>query len=86
MFFNVNFKVFFKLIKVHLLVRELNIYQNARCDDKKNGGMYSPTRNFTTASSMGHFSYPVNWRTSLLLFLKGIENAEKIMASSMSDI
>jgi len=29
-FFNVNFNVFFKLIKVHLLVSELYIYQNAR--------------------------------------------------------
>ena len=26
---------FFKLIKVHLLVSELYIYQNARCNDKK---------------------------------------------------
>ena len=29
------FNVFFKLIKVHLLVSELYIYQNARCNDKK---------------------------------------------------
>ena len=35
-YFNVNFNVFFKLIKVHLLVSELYIYQNARCNDKKN--------------------------------------------------
>ena len=34
MYFNVNFNAFFKLIKVHLLVSELYIYQNARCDDK----------------------------------------------------
>ena len=34
MYFNVNFNVFFKLIKVHLLVNELYIYQNARCNDK----------------------------------------------------
>ena len=33
-FFNVNFNVFFKSIKVHLLVSELYIYQNARCKDK----------------------------------------------------
>jgi len=33
-YFNVNFNVF-KLIKVHLLVSELYIYQNARCKDKK---------------------------------------------------
>jgi len=34
-YFNVNFNVFFKLIKVNLLVSELYIYQNARCNDKK---------------------------------------------------
>jgi len=34
-YFNVNFIVFFKLIKLHLLVSELCIYQNARCNDKK---------------------------------------------------
>jgi len=34
MHFNVNFNVFFKLIKVHLLVSELYIYQNARCSNK----------------------------------------------------
>jgi hypothetical protein len=27
--------VFFKLIKAHLLVSELYIHQNAKCDDKK---------------------------------------------------
>ena len=27
--------MFFKLIKVHLLVNELYIYQKARCNDKK---------------------------------------------------
>ena len=35
MYFNVNFNVFFKLIKVHLLVSELYKYQNARCNNKK---------------------------------------------------
>ena len=35
MYFNVNFNMFFKLIKVHLLVSELYVYQNARCNDKK---------------------------------------------------
>ena len=35
MYFNVNFNVFFKLIKVHLLVSELYVHQNARCNDKK---------------------------------------------------
>ena len=34
MYFHVNVNVFFKLIKVHLLVSELYIYQNARCNDK----------------------------------------------------
>jgi len=34
MYFNVNFNVFFKLIKVHLLVSEPYIHQNARCKDK----------------------------------------------------
>ena len=35
MYLNVNFNEFFKLIKVHLFVSELYIYQNARCNDKK---------------------------------------------------
>jgi len=34
-YFIVNFNVFFKLIKVRLLVSEPYIYQNARCNDKK---------------------------------------------------
>ena len=34
MYFNVNFNVFF-LKKGHLLVSELYIYQNARCNNKK---------------------------------------------------
>ena len=38
--FNVNFNVFFKLIKVHLLVSELYIYQNARCNDKEKKTLY----------------------------------------------
>ena len=33
MYFNINFNVFFKLLKVHLLVIELYIYQNAWCND-----------------------------------------------------
>jgi len=33
--FNVNFNVFFKLIKVHLFVSELYMYQTVRCNDKK---------------------------------------------------
>ena len=36
MHFNVNFNVFFKLIKVHFWVSELCIYQNVRCNDNKN--------------------------------------------------
>ena len=35
MYFNVNFNVFFKLIKVHLLVSELYIYHYVRCKDEK---------------------------------------------------
>ena len=35
MYFNVNFNVFFKLIKVIFLVSELYIHQNARCNDQK---------------------------------------------------
>ena len=35
MYYNVNFNVFFKSIRVHLLVSELYIYQNVRCKDKK---------------------------------------------------
>ena len=35
MHFNVNFNVFFKLIKVYWLVSELCIYQNVRYNDKK---------------------------------------------------
>jgi len=34
-YFNVNFNVFFKLINVHFLASELDIYQNARCNDKQ---------------------------------------------------
>jgi len=33
-YFDVNFNVFFKLIKVHLLVSELYVHQNAGCNDK----------------------------------------------------
>jgi len=32
---NINFNVFLKLIKVHLLVSELYIHQTVRCNDKK---------------------------------------------------
>jgi len=38
-YFNVNFNVFLKLIKVYLLVSELYIYQNARCYDKNSETM-----------------------------------------------
>jgi len=34
-YFNVNFNVFFELIKVHLFVSELYIYQNAQRFKKK---------------------------------------------------
>jgi len=33
-YFNVNFNVFFKLIKMPLLVSELYIYQKARCNNE----------------------------------------------------
>ena len=35
MYFNVNCNVFFLNKKVHLLVSEFFIYQNARCNNKK---------------------------------------------------
>ena len=35
MYFNLNFSVFFKLIKVHLLVNELYVHQNASRNNKK---------------------------------------------------
>jgi len=47
MYFNVNFNVFFKLIKVHLLVSELYIYQDARCNGKKGSWCYYPGRLFS---------------------------------------
>jgi len=34
-YFNINFNVFFKIKKVHLLASELYLYQNARCNNKK---------------------------------------------------
>ena len=40
MYFNVNFNVFLNK-KVHLLVSELYIYQNARCNNKKKLLCYS---------------------------------------------
>jgi hypothetical protein len=39
-YFNVHFNVFFKLIKVHLLVSELYIYQNARCNNKNHSAKF----------------------------------------------
>ena len=54
MYFNVNFNVLFKLIKVHLLMSELYIYQNVRCNDKKKPYfcfLYPP---------LGSFLYPEN--------------------------
>jgi len=40
-YFNVNFNVFFKLIKVHLLVSELYIHQNARFNNKNCIGWFT---------------------------------------------
>jgi len=37
-YFNVNFNVFFRLKKVHLLVSEIYIYQNAGATIKKKLG------------------------------------------------
>jgi len=39
-YFNVNFNAFFKSIKMLLLVSELYIYQNARCNDKNTLEVY----------------------------------------------
>ena len=35
MYFDVNFNMFFKIMKLHLLVSELHIHQTARCNNKK---------------------------------------------------
>ena len=51
MYFNVNFNVFFKLIKGHLLVSELYIYQNARCNDKKKNPSTCSLKLFNTLQS-----------------------------------
>jgi len=41
-YFNINFNVFFKLIKVLLLVSEIYMHQNGRCNDKKiHGGTFA---------------------------------------------
>ena len=34
-YFNVNFNMFFKLIKVHLLARKIYMHQNACCNNEK---------------------------------------------------
>jgi len=47
-YFNVNFNVFFKLIIVHLLVNELYIYHNARCNDKKYRSKYFTIKHMKT--------------------------------------
>ena len=52
---NVNFNVFLKLIKVHLLARELYIYQNARCNNKKK------TQPIPTSNSHQFISLPRHW-------------------------
>ena len=41
--------VFCKLIKVYLLVSELFIHQNARCNDKKNLHVFFPAHVFHVA-------------------------------------
>ena len=54
MYCNVNFNVFFKLIKVPFFVSELYIYQNAGCNDKKNPICYR-----ARVFGEGHFQWPV---------------------------
>jgi len=56
-YFNVNFNVFFKLIKLHLLVSELNIYQNALCNDKKKEELFRHC-NYVTASPKYNIKKP----------------------------
>jgi hypothetical protein len=51
-YFNVNFNVFLNK-KVHLLVSELYIYQNARCNDKK----YVCQFNISTCSKVSLIYY-----------------------------
>jgi len=60
-YFNVNFNVLFKLIKVHLLVSELYLYQNERCNDKKNRPLCS---HISCLQKLGSITF--NTRTVLL--------------------
>jgi len=59
-YFNVNFNMFFKLIKVHLLVSELYMYQNARWNDIKKNNihclvlMWTHTVVFTVKAKIMH--------------------------------
>ena len=60
MYFNVNFNVLFKLIKVHLLVSELYMYQNARCNNKN-----CPPKSFYFATTI--HDVPFQKRTMFLI-------------------
>ena len=61
-YFNENFNVFFKLIKVHLLVSELYIYQKVRCNDKNCGKQYN---------NPCFYKNQIHWEKSI--FLRGIK-------------
>ena len=68
MYFHVNFNVFLKLIKVHLLVSELYIYQNTRCNKKKPQFLAFPKRNQVTVPatiSWDRFSFFVKYHREL---------------------
>ena len=70
MYFNINFNVFFKLIKVHLLVRKLYIQGdsggicitlgNDSMSDSKQKSSYEHGSDFELLRSYGHFLIPVN--------------------------
>jgi len=67
-YFNVNFNVFYKLI-VHLLVSELYIYQNARCNDKNNQLVYFSFMMCLSTSSFVCFSHTQQFWKFFHLFL-----------------
>ena len=97
MYFNVNFNVFFKLIKVHLLVSELYMYQNARCNDTEEVSVYNyilyhycspaapvrspPTCNQTSSQGIFFFYMGFIYR---FLFFRG--SAERKSRSVLTDI
>ena len=60
MYFNVNLNGFFKLIKVHILVSELYIYQNARCNDKETCGVTCALKALIYYTVV-RISFPYSW-------------------------